>query len=154
MTSRIVVCLSIIVSLSLLVVGCSRGEGGPRLPIKVEGADRVGTITLRLLYDPTVFEVTGVGRGPLAVGGTLQWGIEVPGQLNVVIENDYYLNGNGTLVEVYYEVLNSAGSSTLTIQVLEAKRLITGDLLQTQVSDGRLSPSDVSVEAPVIAFSA
>ena len=153
MTSKTVIFLSAIVLASMLVAGCGPSQGqGTRLQIKVENADYVGAITFTLMYDPSVIEVTGVRRGPLSLGGALLWGVELPGQLSVVIRHDYYLNGDGTLIEVSYHVLDSGGSSTLTVHAIEALSLRTGDAVQVQVSEGGFSASDMSVKAPEIIF--
>jgi hypothetical protein len=51
------------------------------------------------------------------------------------------------------KVLNSAGSSKLAVEVMEARSAETGELLNTQVSEGSFSASGESVEAPMITFS-
>lgn len=153
MRSKFVVCLSAIVLLSILMAGCGTG-GGPSVPIKIENADHVGAIAFYLLYDSTVFEVTAVSVGALARGSTAQWAIEKPGQLKVVVLNAKNINGGGTLVAVKCKVLNNTGSSTLAIQVLEARSADTGEVVETQVSEGSFSASDMSVEPPVISFGA
>ena len=147
------ICLSAIGLASMMVAGCAlRQEGGTRLQIKVKNADYVAAIAFTLIYDPSVIGVTGVSRGPLSSGGALLWGVEPPGRLSVVISHDYYLNGDGTLIEVNYHVLDNRGSSTLTVEVVEARSQQTGDTVQAQVSEGSFSASDMSVEAPVIIF--
>jgi hypothetical protein len=153
MKSKFVVCLSVIVLLSTLVAGCSTGEGGVGVPIKIQKADHVGAIAFNLLYDSTVLEVTGVNVGALARNSRAQWSIEKPGQLKVVVQNAN-INGDGTLVKVNCRVLNTTGSSTLPIQVLQAISTDTGGLVETQVSEGSFSASGKSVEAPVISFGA
>jgi hypothetical protein len=113
-------------------------------------------MAFNLLYDSTVLEVTGVSKAALVrnSNGTARWAIEKPGQLYVVVENakNNRINGDGTLVVVKCRVLNAAGSSTLAIQVLEAYSGDTGERVETQVSEGSFSASDMSIEAPVISF--
>jgi hypothetical protein len=154
MRAKFVVCLSVIVLLSALVAGCGTGGGGLSLPIKIENADHVGAIALNLLYDSAILEVTAVTVGALARGSTASWAIEGPGQLKVVVLNAKYMNGDGTLVAVKCRVLNSAGSSTLVVRVLEARSADTGEVVETHVTEGNFTASDESVEAPVISFGA
>ncbi len=153
MKSKFMVCLSVILLLSALVAGCAT-EGSLSLPIKIENADHVGAIAFNLVYDPAVLEVTAVNVGVLARGSTAQWAIERPGQLKVIVQNAKNINGDGLLVAVKCRVLNSAGSSTLVIQVLEARSANTGELVETKVTEGTFTASDESFEAPVISFGA
>ena len=136
------------------VVGCGTGGGGLSVPIKVENADHVGAIAFNLLYDSAVFKVTAVNVGALARGSSARWAVVQPGQLWVGIQDAKNLNGNGTLVKVKCKVLNTAGSSTLAVQVLAAASADTGEAVETQVTDGSFTASDESVEAPVIIFGA
>jgi hypothetical protein len=156
MRSKFGVCLSAIGLLSILVVGCGTGGGGGGVPIKIENADHVGAMAFNLLYDSTVLEVTGVSKAALVrdSGSTARWAIEQPGQLYVVVEKakNNKIDGDGTLVEVKFRVLNASGSSTLAIRVLEARSGATGEQVETQVSEGSFSASDMSIEAPVISF--
>ena len=126
------------------------------MPIKIENADHLGAMAFYLLYDSTVLEVTDVSVAGLArdSNSTTRWGIEKPGQLVVIVEKakEKGMNGDGTLVKVKCKVLSVTGSSTLAVQVLEARSVDTGELVETQVSEGSFSASDMSIEAPVISF--
>jgi len=152
-----IVQLVLFASIALLavapVVGCGTGGGGLSVPIKIENADHVGAISLNLLYESTVLEVTAVSVGALASGRSAQWAVEAPGRLKVVVQNAN-MNGDGTLVTVKCKALNTTGSSTLVIQVLGAISADTGEDVETQVTDGSFSAADDSVEAPVIRFGA
>jgi hypothetical protein len=151
MRSKSVICLSVLLMLSALVVGCGTGGGGLTVPVKIENADHVGAIAFNLLYESTVLEVTAVNVGDLAKGSSAQWAIVGTGQLKVVVQNAN-INGDGTLVTVKCKALSSTGSSTLVIQVLGATSADTGEDVGTQVTDGSFSAADESVEAPVIIF--
>ena len=153
MRPKSLICLSVLLMLSALVVGCGTGGGGLGVPIKIEKADHIGAIALNLLYDSTVLEVTAVNVGDLAKGSSAQWAIVGTGQLKVVVQNAN-INGDGTLVTVKCKALNTTGSSTLVIQVLGAISGNTGEDVGTQVTDGSYSAADESVEAPVIIFGA
>ena len=152
-----IVQLVLFASIALLavapVVGCGTGGGGLGVPIKIENADHVGAISLNLLYESTVLEVTAVNVGALVSGSSAQWAVEEPGRLKVVVQNAN-INGDGTLVTVKCKGLNATGSSTLVIQVLGAISADTGEDVETQVTDGSFSAADDSVEAPVISFGA
>jgi len=63
-------------------------------------------------------KVTTVNVEDLARGSSAQWAIVGTGQLKVVVQNAN-INGDGTLVTVKCKALNTTGSSTLVIQVLE-----------------------------------
>ena len=153
MRRKPVICLSVLLILSALVVGCGTG-GGLSVPVKIENADHVGAIALNLLYDSSVLKVTAVNVGDLAKGSSAQWAIVGPGKLKVVVQNAKYMNGDGTLVTVKCKALNSTGSSTLAIQVLGAISADTGEDVGTQVTDGTFTASNESVEAPVISLGA
>jgi len=153
MRPKSLICLSVLLMLSALVVGCGTGRGGLSVPIKIENADHVGAISFNLLYDSSVLKVTAVNVGDLAKGSSAQWAIVGTGQLKVVVQNAN-INGDGTLVTVKCKGLNATGSSTLVIQVLGATSGNTGEDVETQVTDGSLSAADESVEAPVIIFGA
>ena len=153
MRSKSVICLSVLLMLSALVVGCGTAGGGPSVPVKIENADHVGAIAFNLVYDSSVLKVTTVNVEDLARGSSAQWAIVGTGQLKVVVQNAN-INGDGTLVTVKCKALNTTGSSTLVIQVLGATSGNTGEDVGTQVTEGRYSAADDSVEAPVISFGA
>jgi hypothetical protein len=154
MRTKSVICLSVLLMFSALVVGCGTGGGGVSVPVKVDNAEHVEAIAFKLLYDPTVLKVTAVDVGALARGSNAQWAIIGQGQLKVTLQNAKNLNGDGTLVAVKCKVLDTASSSTLVIQVLEARSADTGEVVETQVTEGSFTASDKSVEAPVISFGA
>ena len=153
MRSKSVICLSVLLMLSALVVGCGTGGGGLTVPVKIENADHVGAIAFNLVYDSSVLKVTTVNVEDLARGSSAQWAIVGTGQLKVVVQNAN-INGDGTLVTVKCKALNTTGSSTLVIQVLGAISGNTGEDVETQVTEGSYSAADDSVEAPVIIFGA
>jgi Cohesin domain len=153
MRSRAVVCLSLIVLLSTLVAGCGTG-GAPSVSIKIENADHLGGIYFSLLYDSSVLEVTGIRQGALARSRGMKMGIPKAGEIQVLVDTGSGISGDGTLVKVEYKVLNSTGTSTLVIQVLEARSAETGELLETHVTEGTFGASGKSVVAPVISFGA
>jgi Cohesin domain len=157
MSRKRIVQLVLFASIALLAVapvaGCGTGGGGLSVPIKIENADHVGAISLNLLYDSTVLEVTAVNLGAPARGGDGAWQITGLGTLKVVVK-DANINGAGTLATVKCKALNTTGSSTLVIQVLGAIGADSGEDVETQVIEGSYSAADDSVEAPVISFGA
>ena len=153
---KLVVCLSVVVVLSMLVTGCGTGGNAPSVPIEIENADHLGGIYLSFQYDSSVLEVTGVKQGAkaLAAGRTIRWSSANAGVMEVYMETGTKgISGDGTLLVMKYKVLNSAGVSKLVVQVIEARSMETGELLDTHVSEGSFSASGESVEAPVITFS-
>ena len=153
---RLVICLSVAVVLSTLVTGCGTGGNAPSVPsvpIKVENADNLGGIWVSFQYDSSVLEVTRVKQGALATSRKLTWASPKAGEMQVLMGTGTGISGDGTLLVMKCKVLNSAGSSKLVIQVMEARNAETGELLVTQVSEGSFSASGESVEAPVITFS-
>ncbi len=152
---KLVVCLSVVLVLSTLVTGCGTGGSAPSVPIKIENADHLGGIYLSFQYDSSVLEVTGVKQGALALATsrTIRWASPKVGEMEVLVDTGEGISGDGTLLVMKCKVLNSAGSSKLVVQVMEARSAETGELLNTQVLEGSLSASGESVEAPVITFS-
>ena len=149
---RLVICLSVAVVLSTLVTGCGTGGNAPSVPIKIKNADNLGGIWVSFQYDSSVLEVTRVKQGALATSRKLTWASPKAGEMQVLMGTGTGISGDGTLLVMKCKVLNSAGSSKLVIQVMEARNAETSELLVTQVSEGSFSASGESVEAPVITF--
>lgn len=124
---------------------------GLSVPIEVKNADRVGAITFKVLYDPAVLEVRAVNKDKLALSAHAAFNKDTPGQLLVVIQHAE-ISGNGKLVTVKFRVLDKRGTSTFAIEVLELKSLKTRGMVESEITDGVFSASDMTVKAPVIGF--
>ena len=152
---KLVVCLSVVVLLSALVTGCGTGGSAPSVPIvpiEIENAEDLGGIVFRLVYDSSVLEFTGIKQGARARSRTMQFGIVKPGEIEVLVGAGTGISGDFTLAKLECKVLNSAGASKLVVQVTDARNAKTGQILNTQVSEGSFSASDMSVKAPLIVF--
>jgi len=122
------------------------------MPIEVTNADRVGAIAFNLVYDSSVLEAQAVEVKELATGANASYSTSTPGKLLVLVQNAPNINGSGTLVVAKFKVLNTAGATTLEIEVVEALNLDTGEPVGTSVSDGSYSGTTDSVEPPIIIF--
>jgi hypothetical protein len=153
---RLVVGLSAMVLLSTLGMGCSTGGSAPSVPIEIVNADRLGGIYISFQYDSSVLEVTKVKQGALALATsrTIRWASPKAGEMEVLMDSGEGISGDGTLLVMKCNVLNSAGVSKLLIQVKEARSMETNELLDAQVSEGSFSAGGKSIVAPVITFGA
>jgi len=151
---RLVVCLSVVVVLSTLVTGCGTEGNLQSVPINIENADHLGGIYISFQYDSSVLEVTRVKQGAVALAAsrTIRWKSPQVGEMRVLMDAGKGISGEGTLLVMKCKVLDSAGSSKLVVEVMEARSTETNELLDTQVSEGSFSASGESVEAPMITF--
>jgi hypothetical protein len=154
MSAKPLVVLCLTIFLAALSIGCSAGgeKGDISVPVNIENANHVGVVVFELTYDSRVLEAGSVDKGTLARGADARYVTTKPGTLLVVVEKAPNIDGDGTLVVAYFKVLDEAGSSTFTIDILEARDSNTGEVLVPQVSDGSFVASDMSVEPPVITF--
>lgn len=132
--------------------GGGDGDGDVVVPINVQGASNVGSISIEMAYDSTVLEATGVESGELASNAMMEFNIDNPGLVVIGIVDSSGINGDGAVAEVGFNVIDSEGTSSLSLDIVkthDAESLI--DIIN-ETSGGSFIAEDGLAEAPLITF--
>lgn len=92
----------------------SKGAKGEmvKVPINIAGALKLGAMGIVLSYDPAVIKGIGVEGGPLSSNVIVESNEVSPGNMRISIVDSRGVSGDGTIVEVNFEVKGDAGSSS------------------------------------------
>ena len=151
----LVIIIILIVVLVIVLAGGGGGgdgDGDVVVPISVQGASKVGSISIELTYDSTVLEVTDVKSGELASNAMMEYNIDNPGVVIIGIVDSSGINGDGAVAEIEFNVVDSEGTSPLTLGTVEthdAESLI--DIIN-ETSNGSYDGEGDNITLPLIRF--
>lgn len=129
------------------------GNAGPsEIPVNLKGASNVGGLSFDLVYDPAVLEVTAVKAGTLAQNAIIDSNTKSPGHVIIGIVSSNGINGSGTVANVTFRSKATTGTSTLTLEKIEAYSADNLQDMRTKVSAGQFNAKDQSFNAPSISF--
>ncbi len=151
----------VVVLVVVLVIALGGGGGGDddggvvgevNVPVNLQGTSNVGSISIELTYDSTVLEATDVKSGNLASNAMMEHNIENPGRVIIGIIDSSGINGDGTVATVSFNVVDSEGTSTLTLDKVETHDATTLVDIINETSDGSFVAKEQSVIAPLVSF--
>jgi len=151
----IVVIIAIVGIFVGVVLGRGEGEGdiAVKVPVNAQGADDVGALHIELAYDPAVLNATGVEKGTLASNAMMEFSVDTPGRVWVGMIDAAGMNGDGSLVEVSFEVLGQdETTSPLTLEKLAAWDATNIFDIPTEASPGSFTVKNRLFTAPAIIF--
>jgi hypothetical protein len=122
------------------------------IPVNLKDAGNVGGLSFDLVYDPAVLEVTAVKAGTLAQNALIDSNTKTPGHLIIGIVSSSSINGSGAVANVTFKSKATTGTSTLTLEKVEAYSADKLQDIRTQVSAGQFNAKDSSSIAPSISF--
>ena len=128
------------------------GENQVTVPINLEGASNVGSISIELAYDSTVLEATDIEAGALASNAMMEYNISTPGQVIIGIIDSSGINGEGVVAEIGFNVIDSDGTSSLTLDTAETHDATSLIDIINEPSDGSFVAEGNTVSAPVVRF--
>ena len=155
MKNRAILPLLVILALSLATPAAATvvvsvpaaSQTGPSadvlVPVTVEPADGVQSVSLRLLYDPAVLAVAGAYPTPFTAGARVTAVDQAAGDLRVTLTGASGLSGAGEVVWVVFHAIGAAGSSS-------ALTLLEHDLNQGQISSTASDGIVTSVPGPSV----
>ncbi len=88
----------------------------------------------------------------LAENAMMEYNIENPGRVIIGIIDSSGINGDGTVATVSFNVVDSEGTSTLTLEKVETHDATTLVDIINETSDGGFVAKEQSVTAPLISF--
>jgi hypothetical protein len=146
--------LPVLVLLLALVLftcaGCGESSGGVKVPVNIYGASNVGSLHMELVFDPAVLEAVGVKPGELAKNAIMENNLQTPGRVIIGIVDASGITGDGTLVEISLDVIDSGGTSTLVLEKVEVHDADSLKDIIAGTTKGSFSAEDKEVAAPVI----
>jgi len=116
------------------------------IPVKVTRADNLGRIAFTVTYDSSLLKFLHGTPGGISPEGQVSFTGQDPGSVAVTMTDTQGISGNGTLVNLVFDVIGDGGtSSTLNVNVISAASADLADI-HPATQDGM-----VSVRAPVCA---
>ena len=82
------------------------------IPISVAGASKLGAADIKMEYDPTVLKFADAELGEISTNGIIESNEVSPGTVLLSFADTKGITGDGTLIELNFEVIGAAGSST------------------------------------------
>ena len=127
-------------------------SGDVIVPINLQGARNVGSFTIELAYDATVLEVTEVKSGDVAKNAMLEYNISSAGRVVMGIVDPGGITGNGSVANMGFTVIDTEGTSSLTLESVETHDATTLVDIINQTSSGSFDGNGDTITAPVIRF--
>ena len=149
----IIVIVAIVVVLFLVLGGGGdNGESTVEVPINMEGASNVGSISIELAYDSAMLEPTDVEAGEMAANAMFEFNIGIPGRILIGIIDSSGINGDGAIVTVVFKLVDNTGSSSLILENVETHDATTLIDILNQTSDGSVAKKGTSITGPAVIF--
>ncbi len=150
----IIVIVAVVVGVIIGVGGGSDDDGANggqvKVPINLEGANNIGSISIELVYDSDVLEATEVVAGELAANAMIESNIQNPGRVIIGIIDSSGINGDGAIATVSFNQVGDGGTSPLTLENVETHDATTLVDIINETSDGSFAAEGNAVTAPVI----
>ncbi|MDD5095013.1 MAG: cohesin domain-containing protein [Dehalococcoidia bacterium] len=131
----------------------AKATGNIQVPIRIEGANNVGSFDMVLEYDATVLQATEVVAGSLAQNAMLEFNTKNSGQVIIGIIDSSGITGDGSVAIIRFKLLNAAGTSALKLQTVEAHNATTLVDIIAQTSNGSMSEKGNLASSPLVEFS-
>jgi len=82
------------------------------IPVSVAGASKLGAMDIKMEYDPTVLKFVDAELGEISTNGIIESNEVSPGTVPLSFADTKGISGDGTLIELNFEVTGAVGSST------------------------------------------
>ncbi len=152
----IIVIVAVVVGVIIGMGGGSDDDGADggqvKVPINLESANNIGSISIELVYDSDVLEATEVVAGELAANAMIESNIQTPGRVIIGIMDSSGMNGDGAVAAISYDVVDEEENSTLALaEVLTHDATTLVDIIN-ETSDGSFAAEGNAVTEPVVRF--
>ena len=154
----VLIVVLIVVPVIVLAGGCGGDDGDGEapgevaVPVNLEGAGNVGSISIELVYDSSVIEVTDVTAGELAANAMMEYNIDTSGIVIIGIVDSSGINGDGVVAELGFNIIDAEGTSSLTLDTVETHDATSLVDIINEPSDGNFAAEGNTVTAPVVRF--
>ncbi|MBN1189962.1 MAG: hypothetical protein JXA46_09430 [Dehalococcoidales bacterium] len=122
------------------------------VPVNLKDARNVGSLHLEIVYNPAAISVTNVEAGDLAANAMIEYNADAAGRIKIGIVDAAGINGDGTLLNLFFKAVDNNISSELKLDNLECYDAKTLFDIIANSTPGQLSAADGSFTAPEIAF--
>ena len=148
---RYVVLLFVVLFL-FIVAGCGAPSAEIRVPVIIEHADDVGSLHLELVFDPDVLKATGVETEKLADNALIEYNLRIPGRVIIGVVDASGISGDGTLVEVAFDVIDNRETSRLLLEDVEIHNAAALMDISYIITPGSFSVKNNQVDNPIISL--
>jgi hypothetical protein len=144
-----VLCLVSLVSADGLTVSVRDTTGAPgdtvNVPIELEGASDVGSMSIVLRYDPDVLMAVAVEGDELGKNAMIEVNTAREGEVIIALADSSGINGDGAAAIISFEVTGDIGStSPLTLETVSVSNVDMVEIITTTKS-GTFSVEDVKL---------
>ena len=134
-----VLCLVSLASAAGLTVSVSDTTGAKgdtvEVPIDLEGALDVGSMSIVVKYDPDVLMVVAVEEGKLSKNALIEANTAREGEVIIALIDSSGMNGNGAVAIISFEVTADIGStSPLTLEEISVSSVDMVEIITTTES--------------------
>ena len=92
-----------------------------QVPIDLSSEKKIGSMDLKLNYDPTVIKAINVTSGTLTSGSIIASNLDTSGEVSISLMDLTGISGTGTIAQVTFDVIGNVGDKTpLTLSSVEA----------------------------------
>ena len=121
------------------------------LPIAVQGAFNLGSLLVEVGYDTGMLELQSVKAGALGRNALLESNRETPGMVRIGLVDPNGINGDGEIITLVFQSIQSGGSSPYTLELVEASDTNLRDLV-VQVNSSEFSGVGEPFTSPALVF--
>ncbi len=120
------------------------------LPIAVQDAFNLGSLLVEVGYDAGMLELQSVKARDLGRNALLESNQETPGIVRIGLVDPNGINGDGEIITLVFLLIESGGSSLLTLELVEASDTDLRDLVVQVNSSHFTGPDDLFVPPALI----
>jgi hypothetical protein len=121
------------------------------IPVMVAGASNLGAMDLTIAYDPSVLKFSNAELGGISTNGIVEGNEAQPGMAKISFADTKGISGDGTLLQVTFDVVGAEGASTTLNGDAKAYGLDLNDIpATTQSGTLTVSQPKSGIETAVI----
>ncbi len=129
------------------------GKGELYVPVLAADADRVGRLEMTVEYDTAVLTGLGASNGPLSAAAAVDFDLETPGKMTLVVSDVTGMSGSGAIVLLRFRVDHIVIKPTpLTVTAVTATDARTMGPVAVAFESGSVNTGTLESVAPVIRF--
>jgi hypothetical protein len=140
----------ILLMLMLVPAGCSKQSGNISIPVRLNNANNLGSLSFDLTYNPSSLTCTEVKLTKMAEGAMVESNSKEAGKVRIALISSKGITGSGDIVTLLFSPGSAEDSSSLELREVEAYGATTLIDIRTEVSPGSYSAKSKSSTPPEI----
>jgi hypothetical protein len=141
----LVFCAIVIEVAGMAGCSCSKNSKENVIPINLQNAKNVGSISLTVSYDPQVINIIEIKPGEIAGNAILEFNIDQPGKAVIGIIDSNGITGTGSVALLGFNIIDGNGIISInldSIELYDAANLVD---IPLRVSGGSIAAGGSSI---------